>query len=121
VAKKLYGLTAKDVAGLKKMAKRFGAGHTPLSRRPVPTRRRHIAGGGGTTLRFGLTEEIIPAAEGLAVADAGLGDVQLVDDGGDDIGTVECKNRYFDIIPANSVVWIDDNNFIINVGCTIAD
>jgi hypothetical protein len=59
-----YYLTAKDRRGLKKLVKDFGAGKGIPSRRPVPTRRRHVGGSGsGAIVALGTTTTAITAAD----------------------------------------------------------
>lgn len=62
---KKYHLTAKDRAGFKKMIQQAGAGKGPLSRRPLPGRRRPRGGGGGgeaAIVCVAKTSEVTPAA-----------------------------------------------------------
>lgn len=73
------------------------------------------SGGGEVNLQFGRVTTQIDPAIGWDEADAGTGSVELSS------GTVEVKNRYFDLVVEDSPVWVfhdGETYWLINAGCT---
>lgn len=126
-----HRITPNDARIMREMRKIIGAGKGVLSKRPVPTRRRGRGGGGGgvgeVNVRFGRATEDIPAATDWSIEGAGTGSAVYKDSSGaDDDGAggstpFTVYNRYFNLIPEDSAVWIFDSGgqrFVINIGCT---
>jgi hypothetical protein len=83
------------------------------------------SGGGSATVNFifcKVTEEI-DRATGWAIDDAGLGKAYRIDDEGVEVGDeLDIINRYFDIVPVNSAIWVLELNgdyFLVNSGCSV--
>lgn len=95
---------------------------------PPPRRRRDTGGGGGSGggagevgFDFGRVVEEISAATGWAREDWGTGQIQRVDDDGEDVGDpIVVQNRYPNSVPVDSAAWFlakDNDFFYVNSGC----